>query len=461
MRFPPGNAVLFILLTALAAGMAVLGIRYKMGRETPPDLEFVIFTLNHYEDYQLALDRFEERTGIRVRMHLVNERALRSRLQSALMSGTRLPDLVEIESAMFASLIQGPLEGMGFHDLTDRIRDEGLVEEFIPSRLAMWSRDGRVFGLPHDIHPVMLAYRADIMEEMGVDPASITTWEDFAEIARRRIVADLDGDGIIDRYAIDFSLTGLPELIDILLPQAGVEIVDREGRPGFNREETVEIMTWYLRAVQGAERFSFPAGWGQNLAKALTDGLVVSLLTPDWRTRQLEMDLPRLAGRMRLMPLPAWEAGRSRTSSWGGSALVIPKSAANPELAWKLARFLYLEEEFLPDRFRHTNILPPMQSAWDEPFLEEIHPYWQQPIGEAFAVLAPDVPALHASPYRDYARRRLSTAFTRLLQYNRENPEEDPRPFLRAELDAAEADVIQRIERNVFLNPSTSEDDDK
>ncbi|MFO7726352.1 MAG: extracellular solute-binding protein [Oceanipulchritudo sp.] len=425
----------------------------------PPDLEFVIFTLKHYEDYQLALDRFEEQTGIRVRMHLVNERAMHSRLQSALMSGTRLPDLVEIESSIFASLIRGPLEGIGFHDLTNRLQEEGLLDEFIPSRLAMWSRDGRIFGLPHDIHPVMLAYRADIMEELGIEPSRITTWDCFAEVARREIVADLNGNGVPDRYAIDFSLTGLPELIDILLPQAGVEIVDRNGRPGFNRETTVEVMNWYLEAVQGSERFSFPAGWGQNLAKAMTDGLVVSLLTPDWRTRQLEMDIPRLAGRMRLMPLPAWEAGKSRTSTWGGSALVIPKTAGNPELSWKLAKFLYLEEDFLPDRFRHSNILPPMQSAWDKPFLKEVHPYWKQPIGEKFAALAPDVPALHASPYRDYARRRLSTAFTRLLQFNRRNPEEDPRPFIRKELEAAEADVVQRIERNVFLNPPTESGD--
>ncbi len=457
MRFPPGNAVLAILLTALVAGALVFGVRQRMAAEPPPDLEFVMFALNHYEDYSAAIAEFERRHGVRVQMHLVNNQALQSRLQSALMSGTRMPDLVEIEASMFGALTQGPLEGIGFHDLTDRIVGDGLMDDFVDSRLAMWTRDGRIFGIPHDIHPVMLAYRADILDEIGVDPAELDTWERFEAVAREHMVADLTGNGVTDRYAIDFSLSGLPELIDVLLPQAGVDVIDALGRPAFNRETTVELFAWYLRQTQGPDRTSFPAGWGQNLAKALSDGLILFLIAPDWRTHQIQTDNPRLAGSLKLMPLPAWEDGGRRTSTWGGSSLVIPKTASNPDLAWEFAKFLYLEKEFLPDRFRNTNIIPPARSAWDEPFLDEVHPFWGQPIGRLYADLAEAVPAVHPSPYRDYARNRLSTAFTRTLRWVRANPGADARAFIREELAVAEADVWRRLERNVFLTPPQGE----
>ncbi len=457
MRFPPGNAALAILLTALVAGALVFGVRQRMAAEPPPDLEFVMFTLVHYDDYSAAIAEFERRHGVRVQMHLVNMQALKSRLQSALMSGTRMPDIVEIQVSMFGALTQGPLEGIGFHDLTDRIRKDGLMDEFVDSRLALWTRDDRIFGIPHDIHPVMLAYRADILEDIGVDPAELDTWERFEAAAREHMVADLTGNGVIDRYAIDFSLSGLPELIDVLLPQAGVDVIDAFGRPAFNNETAVELFAWHLRQVQGTDRISFPAGWGQNLAKALSDGLILFIVAPDWRTHQIQMDNPRLAGSLKLMPLPAWEEGGRRTSTWGGSSLVIPKTSSNPDLAWKFAKFLYLEKEFLPDRFRNTNIIPPARSAWGEPFLYEVHPFWEQPIGRLYADLAEAVPSVHPSPYRDYARARLSTAFTRTLRWARANPGGDPRPFIREELAAAEADVWRRLDRNVFLRPPQGE----
>lgn len=423
-----------------------------MATEAPPDLEVLIFSQVHYLDYQKAIAEFEKRHDVRVQIHTVNNRALQSRLQASLMSGSRMPDLVEIEIVMFGALTQGPLDGVGFYDLTDRIIEDGLMEEFVESRFGIWSRDGRIFGLPHDMHPVMLSYRADILEELGIDPEELTTWDKFVEVARNHIVKDLTGNGIIDRYAIDFSLAGTQELVDVLFTQRGLQLFDKYGQPGFNRPETVDLIAWYVQQIEGENRISFPAGWGQNLAKAFSEGLITFLITPDWRTRQVQMDMPRLAGNVKLMPLPAWEEGGVRTTSWGGSALVMPKTggANNPDLAWELAKFLYLEKEFLPDRFLNTNIIPPTRSAWEEPFMDTVNEFWGQPIGRMFADLAEDVPAVYASPFREYTRLRLSTVVTRTIQWVKNNPGREPHTFIASELDAAEADVLRRLERNVF-----------
>src|SRR3954465_2858821 len=109
------------------------------------------------------------------------------------------------------------------------------------------------------------------------------------------------------------------------------------GDVAFDSEQGVDVLCWYVRQVQGKGRIAFPCGWGQNLAKAMLDGLCVFYICPDWRTAQFEADVPSLKGKMGLMPLPAWEPGGRRTTTWGGTGLAITKQCREPELAWLLA----------------------------------------------------------------------------------------------------------------------------
>ncbi len=65
----------------------------------------------------------------------------------------------------------------------------------VPS-FALWTTRGRIFGIPHDIHPVLLAHRADIIEAAGIDVSDIETWEDFDRILRPFMT---DTNGYADR----------------------------------------------------------------------------------------------------------------------------------------------------------------------------------------------------------------------------------------------------------------------
>ena len=42
-----------------------------------------------------------------------------------------------------------------------------------------------MFALPHDVHPVMLAYRRDLFEQLGIDVNKLTTWDEFARVGRQ------------------------------------------------------------------------------------------------------------------------------------------------------------------------------------------------------------------------------------------------------------------------------------
>jgi len=383
-------------------------------------------------------------------MQRVSDRALKSRLQSALLTGADVPDVVEIIEGSIGYFTRGPLKDVGFVDITKRLHDEGLYERMVESRYSLWSSRGHIFAVPHDVHPVCLCYRTDLAAELGIDVSALKTWDDFVAMGRR-ITKDLDGDGYPDRYAFDMPVNEVT-VLRILALQRGGQLFDPEGRVVMDSDIVADTVVWYVRQSVGPKRIGYESGWGQSLAKAVTDGLVLFYVCPDWRTRQFELDVPHLHGRMGLIPLPAWEPGGRCTSTWGGTGLAITRACRNPELAWEFARFLYLDKEELGKRFRAMNIVTPLKDAWNMPEFNEPRPFFGgQAIGTLYAKLAPETPPYYMSPYTELANSKLLETYLNAAARYRSEGAEGLEEYVRRELKR-NADYVRKIiARNVFL----------
>jgi arabinosaccharide transport system substrate-binding protein len=333
-RFPFGRAPFWLCLLALVSSVLVVVTR-GLGAVQHSDLVFATSAANHIVAYEQTAALFEHRRGKHVSVELVDRHALQTRLQNALLAHSPVPDLVELGPGDIAYFTRGPLADVGLVDLTDRLTREGLRERLVESRLSLWSSRRHVFALPHDVHPVMLAYRADILQELGIDPDAIRTWDDFVAL-RSLVVKDLDGDGVIDRYLLDLP-TGEPWGLELLLLQRGVSLFDAEGRVTMNQPTTVDTIAWYVHQVEGKDRIATPCGWGQPLMQAMKDGLALFYIAPDWRTHTIELEAPNVRGLFKLMPLPAWTPGGRRTSTWGSSGLALTTSGRDRDLAWDFA----------------------------------------------------------------------------------------------------------------------------
>jgi len=454
--FPYGKAPLALLIMAVVSGL-LIAARQHFRAEHAPDLVFAIFAPNHEEAYRSAIPAFEREHGVKVQLQVVDQRALQSRLQSALQTGSRVPDLVELLMDPMGYFTRGPLEDMGFVDLTDRLHAEGLYHRMVESRYSLWSSRGRIFALPHDVRPVMLAYRRDLVEQLGIDVNALKTWDDFVAMGRR-ITADLDGDGYPDRYALDLATQG-GHTLQMLMRQRGGQLIDEAGRVVFDSPEVAEAILWHLEQSAGRQPIAYDVGWGQSLTKAMMDGLVLFYFCPDWRTKQFEMDLPTLSGKLALMPLPVWEAGGRRTTSWGGTGLAITRSSPNQELAWKLAKHLYLNAEDLADRFRTMNIVPPLKDSWNLDAFKEPRAFWGgQAIGSAFAELSPETPPIYSSPHQALAGVMLDQAYITAVQHFKANGTNGLRAVVEAELKK-QADYVRSVAaRNVFESTAVAEE---
>jgi ABC-type glycerol-3-phosphate transport system substrate-binding protein len=289
----------------------------------------------------------------------------------------------------------------------------------------------------------MLAYRRDLIEQLGIDLRELDTWEKFVSVGQR-ITKDKNGDGIIDQYMLDLPISGNWGLFTLLFQMDG-QIFDENGDVAFNDEKTVELFVWYMRQTAGPKKIAYDCGWGQPFYQAMSDGLALFFWTPDWRTGTYQEEFPKMKGKLGLIPMPAWREGGRRTTSWGGTGLVIAKQTKDPDLAWEFAKFLYFDQEDLGQRFLDTGIIPALKDAWDLPEFHQPNAYFSNlPIGKLYAELAPQTPAIHPGPVDFVGRQKLDEAYSRSVQYYRQNGERGLREKIRAELARSET-YVQRI----------------
>lgn len=442
MNFPFGKAPFFILLVALATGLGVL-VSHRTYGKNRPTLVMLTAARLHADIYLSKLPEFERRHNVKVDVQVMDQFALRTRLQAAFTTGGEVPDVVEMPQ--YASyFLRGPTKDVGLLDLTDWVKENKLQDRMVASRFSMWQRRGVVFGLPHDVHPTMLAYRADIVEdELKIDVSKIKTWDDFVAMARPIVTPN--------RFALELSNSG-SYWLSMLMLQRGIGLFNAQGEVTFDQPEVADVVVWYLQQLLGPQRIAYDLGTNQPLWRGMRDGVVLFYFTPDWRTRNIELFAPDLKGKMKLMPLPAWTPGGRRTSTWGATGIGATKGSRNPELAKKLMEFLYVEQTDQGKSWMELHILPPVQSAWNLPAFETPFPFFQgQRIMRMYADLANDVPPAYASPYTPKAEDKLQEAFLNCATYYKANGENGLRDFVRAEFKRQADDVRAAIARNVLM----------
>jgi arabinosaccharide transport system substrate-binding protein len=441
----------------LICALAVLSSVVMLLWSIPPreGLVFWIFAKSHklmYDPMTEGWNRAQNRAD-RVHILMLSGGAFQRRLLSGFLSDTPLPDLVEAYAAIVHQAFKGPLEHVGFIDLTEILHTEGLYEQINAPSFGPWTSRGRIFGLPHDVHPVLLAYRADIVEAAGVDVATIETWDDFVRLLQP-LVRDVDGDGAVDRYLLNIWETN-PELIEILMLQAGGAFFDAHERPVMHSEINARVLATVVSWTTGPNRIAINAPEFDAAGnKMRLDGTVLFSFMPDWLSGTWRHDLPQLAGKVKLMPLPAWDKGGRRTTVMGGTMLGIPKRVKNFASAWRYAKYLYLSPELAQALFRTTGIISPVKQHWTDPVYQEPNPYFcGQQTGRLYIAAAPHVSPRASSPYNTLALAKIGDSALALKAYARAHNRytvAELLPEARRQLAQAETLVRAQMQRNVF-----------
>jgi ABC-type glycerol-3-phosphate transport system substrate-binding protein len=439
-ELPLGLAPLLIAGMGLIAGVYLF--IYPVHRQQA-DLTMWVFGALHADAYKGAAERFAARTDHTVDVQLINYNAVNQKLRSALWAAVNIPDLVEIEKSAAGSFFRGPLDKVGFLDLKPYLERDGILGRVPANALATYSDRGAIFGLPHDIHPVMLAYRADIVDpylaRRGLRMEDLATWDDYFRELHGLLIPD-------ERYLLQVEY-GDAWAFQIFLMQRGGGVFGPHGRLRMDDDIAVQTMLWMipLVAASGDQQVAASLGnWDPSFYRGLVEGYYVAVLCPDWRSSQIQTFARDLYGKMRLVPLPAPATGGLRTSQSGGTMLGITRSAKDPGLAWQFAKNIYYGSPAQHGRlFRTTNILTPDRLAWSDPAYHEARPYWSnQVLGELYIALADEVPPFYSSAFLPAAVAKLNEAIVACYSHYRSHGPDGFEAYVRERLKSA-ADYVR------------------
>jgi len=455
MKFSPG-AVLIFSLAVVSAALVVL-----IPSREPKGIPFWVFTGTHYETYAEPILRWNEaHPESPFEMSLLHAHAIEQRMLNGFLTGTPIADLLETHEIIYPKAYLGPVEQIGFLDITDRIHEEGLYEQFNEPSFTQQARFGRLFGLPRQSTPVLLAYRSDLVEAAGITDEQIEqieTWEDYFRVMRP-LMADLDGDGRPDRYLLGLSELNHDVIRMLVLQNDGV-IFDETDRAAFANERNARTLATLTTWITGPERVCIDVPlWGSAGHRQRLDGVVIGSMIADWMLNLWKLENPQLAGKIKLMPIPAFERGGRRTSSFGSTMISINKRSEHIETCWEMAKELYTSFEVAEHLYRETGSISAYKAHWEAPFYHEPDPFCcGQPSGTLFIQQVTKVPHSPASPYQNLAYSELVRVMIGLRAYAEKHGVYEVDALVPEALRFLQAsqDQLQRLmERNVFLTES-------
>lgn len=412
-----GKAAGCLCFIMIASG-AYVGVTQLQEEQNKATLTYWCFAQDHYQSYQAIIPEFErEHPGVTVDLQLVNLTALAARLQSAMVADVDVPDLFEIEVTQSAALFRGPLKDIQLLDLTQRVHEPmpdgqpSLWDQVVQSRFAPYTDQGHIFGIPHDVHPVGLAYRRDIFAKYGIDADDLTTWDKFIAAGHKMTIPG-------KQYMIEMSDSD-DSALEPILYQRGGGYFDANGNCIMDSPVDVQAMCWYVPLVTGPHRIANSVGlFNQAETQAVEDGYMLCYICPDWRSHNFQQDVAYESGKMKLMAFPRVTPNGIPTTTWGGTMVAITKHCKHPDLAWQLAMFLYMDKSAVPARYALTNILPPVKKFWTMPCFHQPSAYWSgQKTGEFYISLAPYVPPHYSNTYLQDAHNQMSMAVIDCVHY--------------------------------------------
>jgi len=443
----PGKTFWLMACVALMSALVVLS------RPVSPRTGIRLWTFTAAETDMLktlAAERFLK-TGDVIHIERLSASVLQMRLMSLSDSEparTSVPDIVELEIGTAGMFFRGKEAHIGLRPLDDFLNRAGWRSRLHPARLETWSIGGHTYGVPLDVHPVALLYRAGLFDRpdanqspnaAGIANANERPPETWPQLISAAYV-DRSGQRLPrPRFHIEFPENSADVLV-MLLMQRGVRLVDAAGANHLDDPRVAQTILFYAGACgtfDGPARSSdrSAGGWLRDLAA----GRIDVALVPDWRVDELLIRAPELAGKFSLSPLPVFDPTDAPTSTWGGTMVGIPRACPDPERAWKIIEDLYLSQYACDARARRSIVVSALGGvdALPRSFDNRLATYFVGTSPDIFHTLAGQVPARQVTSLEPLAIAALNRVLGRAIDTVRSGRDQSLQADVTRWLDAA------------------------
>ncbi|MCS6939277.1 MAG: extracellular solute-binding protein, partial [Roseiflexus sp.] len=309
------------------------------------------------------------------------------------------PDIQEVTAAMLAQTNDcffwfGPLssnDNAALLDLRPLIEADPNFprDDILPAALALYSREGRIYGLPYAVNMRTLVYNHAAFEAAGVQPPR-ADWkpDDFLAAAQ----ALTKGEGSDQRWGY-VPLGGPQSDLLFFISQFGARLMVGEGkdlRPNYTDPKTIAAIRWYLdlstvHKVTPPFKFTYRrddfgedrsyelvqsgrVGMWFGYAESFQEGVIAQPITPGDGPPPTAAPLTPVERDIRAAPLPVGGAGVPPSELFI-RGLFISAQTKQPQACWEWIKFLSSDTSLM------YGDMPARRSvAQSEEFLKQIPP---------------------------------------------------------------------------------------
>ena len=291
-------------------------------------------------------------------------------------------DIISVDQIWLGEFAQRGL----IENLTQKFEEWGRIPDLYEPNLDGCVYNGTLYGLWLWTDVRGMWYWKDMLQEAGVDPESLKTWDGYISAAVK--LKDFFGDNITQGV----HLVGAPHDPDMWYPylwMLGGEILEvREGHPtkgvywfpSYNSSEGVKAMEFLKRQVDAGIKPQKEHGWGLEFANRTFPVMIEGSWMLSAFPRESWPTLEQEVGFIPMFPVPN---GTTQTSTMmGGWELAIPSTSQHSDLAWELITIM-AEPQILGPFLRDMGFLPTQHTLGEGPSsqpLKESIPYFEEMI---------------------------------------------------------------------------------
>ncbi len=377
--------------TALAAsGFAALPVGMVRAQDDAVTINLWGFANNRDEWMHNVVDELwsDMHPNVNVELSLTPYSDLWPKLQAAFVAGAGIPDMVDIEISAMGQFVR-EAGSEPYAPLNDHIGDQ-LNDLSIPSATKPWTVRGNIYGVGNEVNPVLLYYRHDIMDELGMDAEAPGTWDEFVEML---------GGGAMDagHGLFPFNVNSWADFY-IQFNQAGGQFFDVEDNVQLQSPLAVEILNWVKGHLDSGVYVQ--QGTGDAQYAMMNEDAYITIWGAPWYQGFMKQNAPELEGKWKMRPLPLWQGEGYATVPRGGTGMGITAASENKAEAWEFIRVCNLTAEGSLLAFRRMNLFPSYKPVWDSEELLRTDDYFSgQKPGEFIAEAASAMAEVNVSPY--------------------------------------------------------------
>lgn len=272
------------------------------------------------------------------------------------------PDITEVEYQALPALIANQV----VVPIDDYVK--GLDTKYDKASLSQVQFEGKTYGVPQNVCPMVFFYRKDVFDKLGLKAPA--TWAEYATTAAAIHKADPK------KYIGNFTAAD-PGWFAGLAQQAGANWWKADGDTwtvDINDAASKKVADFWDDLIKKGLVSPQP-NWSAQWNTDMNNGTLIGWVGAQWGPNQLPSIAKDTAGKWAAVPLPAWTAGDATVGIWGGETEAVTANSKHPAEAAKFVEWMNSSEAGMTSLIKNVQAFPASPAGQQLPELKTPPPF--------------------------------------------------------------------------------------